>query len=136
MLRIEVAKERDYKEIDQILSQLDLYHPQLQDQVFWVAREGDKIVGISCITDYDNFCFLSSVGVLFDHRFKGIATSLLGKISGQQKKDIYLYTITPQFFSRLGFQIISPPKTIPSRFDLDCENCTTEKCVCMVKRHA
>ncbi len=127
------ANQKDTPQIKDILRDLDLYHPSRIPDDFWVADENGKIVGVSCLTDYDDFLFLSSVGVIETHRHKGIAKSILEEIFSGTKKDIYLYTIIPDFFKQFGFQIVDAPKKIPSRECLGCESCRLDNCVCMLK---
>ena len=131
MMKIRPAKKEDSAQITEILRRLDLYHPSRIPDDFWVADENGTVVGVSCLTDYGNFLFLSSVGVVEGRREKGIARAILEKILSRAEKDIYLYTIMPEFFRKFGFEITDAPKKIPSRNSLGCDSCHTAKCVCM-----
>jgi N-acetylglutamate synthase-like GNAT family acetyltransferase len=147
MLTIEPAQNKDAARISEILKRLDLYHPSRIPDDFWVAQMDNKIVGVACLTEHDDFFFLSSVGVLEEHQRKGIAKALLEKIFKDLKKDVYLYTIIPGFFKKFRFEIVerrcptqdvghSPPHipgNLPSKESLGCENCLSDNCVCMIK---
>lgn len=134
MLKIEKAKENDQQKILEMLRVLDLYHPARIPDDFWVVRLKKKIVGIACMSEYGDFYFLSSVGVLEEQRHRGIAKAMLEKILGNARKGVYLYTIIPDFFRKFDFDITAVPPGLPSKEGLGCENCLSEKCVCMVKR--
>jgi N-acetylglutamate synthase-like GNAT family acetyltransferase len=133
-MKIRRAGKEDSAQIMEILRKLDLYHPSRIPDDFWVADEGGKIVGVSCLTDYGDILFLSSVGVIEERREKGVAKAILEEILAGARKDIYLYTIIPDFFRKLGFEIVDAPPDIPSRECLGCESCRTEECVCMRRK--
>ena len=133
MLKIRKAQKKDAEKILTILNSLDLYHPVRIPDDFWVALKDGKIAGVSCLTDYKEFYFLSSVGVVEGQRHNGTARALLEKILGGAEKDIYLYTIIPEFFKKFSFEIVDAPKNLPSRDSLGCDECHASNCVCMVK---
>ena len=132
-LNIQPAQEKDKDEISKILEILDLYHPTKIPEKFWVAKSDGKVVGVACLNEYDDFFFLSSVGVVSDYQRQDIARTMLKKILGNLNKDVYLYTIIPDFFKKFGFKIVKPPRNLPSKESLECENCLSDNCVCMVK---
>lgn len=131
MPTIRPANQKDTAQIKKILSELVLYHPSLIPDDFWVADEGGQILGVSCLTEHGDFLFLSSVGVIETHRLKGTAKAILEKIFSEAKKDIYLYTIIPDFFKKFGFEIVDTPKNLPAKDSLGCEDCASNECVCM-----
>jgi len=133
MLNIRKAQEKDTEKILEILNSLDLYHPSRIPEDFWVGEKNGEIAGVSCLADYKEFYFLSSVGVVEGQRHNGTARALLEKILGGAKKDVYLYTIIPEFFRIFGFEIVDAPKNLPSRNSLGCDECHASNCVCMVK---
>jgi len=141
MPTIKPAHKDDAAAISQILREMDLYYPSKVPENFWVAKENNNIIGVACLTEYDDFLFLSSVGVIEEHQRKGIAKALLEKILHDLKKDVYLYTVIPRFFKKFGFEIVekkSPPipENLPSKESLGCDNCLSADCACMVKRNS
>lgn len=131
---IRKAHKTDSTEILDILHALDLHLPSTITDDFWVAEIEGKIVGTACITDYGENIYLSSVGVVPDHRGKGVAKAVLQNLFTAAKKDIYLYTLIPDFFKKFGFVTAQAPEDITSKDVLGCEDCIKENCVCMVRR--
>lgn len=128
------AHQEDTAQILKILDELDLYHPSRIPQDFWVAKKNDKIVGLSCLSDHGDFLFLSSVGVIPNQRNNGIAKAILKKILPDAKKDVYLYSIIPDFFKKLGFEIVDAPKDLPPKNGIGCDECHAAMCVCMRRK--
>jgi N-acetylglutamate synthase-like GNAT family acetyltransferase len=134
MLKIHAAGKEDSKEITGILKKLDLFYPSLSLTDFWVAEKDQKIIGTIQLRKYKDFFFLSALGVLEKERNQGIARALMNEALSSADKNIYLYTIIPEFFKKFGFQITSPIPGLPQKNQYECEYCHPEKCVCMVKR--
>jgi N-acetylglutamate synthase-like GNAT family acetyltransferase len=132
MQKIRRAQERDAEEILKILKELDLFYPSQSLERFWVAEDKSGIAGIVRLEEFDDYFFLSSLGVKKDKRKKGIAAALLKSILKSANKNIYLYTIVPEFFKKFGFEIADPPPSLPLKDIYGCEFCVPEKCRCMV----
>ena len=131
MHRIRPAGPTDGKAIEQVLDELDYARSQEGCEDFWVALDEGKIVGVAHLAPYEGFDFLSYVGVLSAHRGRGIAKEMLLQILVETDRPVYLYTVIPDFFRRIGFEVTDAPKTIPPR--QRCEGCDRGKCVCMVR---
>ena len=136
MLKIRQADKNDAEKIINILKELDLYYPALTPDNFWLAEQGKEIVGTVQLKEYKNFLFLGSLATVKQQRKKGVATILLNEVIKSAQKNIYLYTIIPEFFKRFGFETISPLDNLPPKDKYECEYCRPEKCVTMVKKHA
>ncbi|MBU0686237.1 MAG: GNAT family N-acetyltransferase [Candidatus Margulisbacteria bacterium] len=130
---IERAQEKDKAQIVKILEELDLLATHQAFGGFWVAKKDGKVVGTARLKEYDNFFFLSSVGVRPGYQKHGIASQLIKELFTKAAKDIYLYTIIPDFFKKLGFKPVSPPAFLPPKDPVECQECIPEKCTCMVK---
>jgi N-acetylglutamate synthase-like GNAT family acetyltransferase len=134
MLKIRPAGKTDYDAIKKLLRELDLFYAALMMEGFWVAEKEGKIIGAAQLQDHGDFFFLGSLGVLAKERKKGVAATLLEKALGKADKDIYLYTIIPDFFRKFKFKIVSPLPGLPSKDRYECEDCHLDKCVCMVRK--
>jgi N-acetylglutamate synthase-like GNAT family acetyltransferase len=132
MLKIRRAQAKDREPVLEIIKQHDLSYPTQTLDHFWVAEEKGQVVAIADLWEFRGFFFLSSVGVAAGRQHRGIATKLLNKLLSGIRKDTFLFTVTPDFFSRFGFKVTAdPPKGIPPRTIFACGNCTPETCVCM-----
>lgn len=88
------------------IREFDLDDRDLQVHQFLVAKENDEIVGFGRIRKHygcDEFC---SLGVIEKKRFKGIAKKLIEARIKIATQPIYLVCIIPDYFKKLGFQIV------------------------------
>ena len=132
MVKIRKAKPADQASIIGILKQQDLSYPTQTLDNFWVAAKDGEVIGIADLWEFRGFFFLSSVGVTENHQHQGVATKLLNKLLAGIRKDTFLFTVRPDFFSRFGFQITpNPPIGLPPKSIFGCGDCTPEICVCM-----
>jgi N-acetylglutamate synthase-like GNAT family acetyltransferase len=133
-LLIRKAEQRDHPAILKILKDLDLYYPTLEMKGFWVAEGAGVILGVVQLEEHPDFIYLGSLAVKSEYQGQGIAKRLLNDTLSKLTKNIYLYTIIPEFFAKLGFKVAGrQPAGLPSKERYQCEFCHAEKCVCMVK---
>ena len=133
MLTIRPAGKKDQKAIVKILKELDLFYPALAREGFWVVEQGGRVVATVQLEEHEDFIFLGCLAVVKEEQKKGLARALLEKALGSCRKNIYLYTIIPEFFQKFGFRTTSPIAGLPSKDRYECEYCHPEKCVCMMR---
>lgn len=134
MIRIRRIISGEEALIAELEKQLDLEVPWLKTSETWLIEDEKKAIGLARITDLGQAYFLSSVGLLPEWRGRGLARLLLQAVLAERKKDVYLYTIIPEFFFRFGFEVVDPPPFLPPRDLFSCHLCQPEKCLCLVKR--
>ena len=134
MLSIRKAKEEDKQVIYKILEEVDEQTSQMDYNDFLVAEKDNEIIGAVKLRGFDGLYFLSSLSVKPNFQKKGIAREIMEHILKGMNKDIYIYTVLPEFFRKFGFKEVSPPGNLPSKSPMECERCYPEKCVCMVRR--
>jgi N-acetylglutamate synthase-like GNAT family acetyltransferase len=134
MLDIRKAKAGDKDAVIGILKDLDIYYSALKFKDFWVASLGDRIIGTAQLEEGPDFLYLGSLAVIEGQRKKGVAGALLNKLLSGHKKDVYLYSTIPEFFSKFGFKPANPLSNLPSKARYECDECHLDKCVCMVKK--
>ena len=128
MLRIQKATEEDFQKIQSILNELDLDHMNQDLDKFVVAADKQKIIGIAEISEYENFSFIYSFGIIKELQSKGYGKDFLSKLLKQLKKPVYLYTIIPEFFLKNGFVLTEFIEGLPPRSTEFCSNCEPDKC--------
>jgi len=134
MLKIRKANTKDNKIILQILEEVDESTSSMDFNDFYVAEEENKIIGAAKLEEFKSFLFLSSLAVKIKYQKQGIAKKILENIFKKAKKDIYLYTVIPDFFSKFGFKKIATPSFLPTKSALECERCSPEQCTTMVRK--
>lgn len=134
MLNIRPAAKTDEKAIIRILKDRDVFYPALSPEGFWVAEKNKEVIAAVQVTDEEDFAFLGSLAVKKAEQGKGTATALLNKVLKACSKDVYLYTVIPDFFRKFGFEPAAPFPGLPSKDRYECEFCHSDKCVTMVRR--
>ena len=131
---IRQAKKEDYPQIIKLISEIEQTYPGFEPNSFWVAETDNFIVGTVRLIEIGNFVFLESLASKQDHQGQGVAKKLLEESLKNIKKDIYLFTIIPDFFKKFGFEPISHiPTSLPSKERYECQYCEPDKCKAMVK---
>jgi N-acetylglutamate synthase-like GNAT family acetyltransferase len=74
------------------------------------------------------------MGTAKDRQGRGIAVKLLQSLLKKGNKDVYLYTIIPDFFKKFGFGSAPLCSNLPARKNFNCEQCYPENCVCMCRK--
>ena len=134
MITIRRANNDDLESIASILEELDLGHPSLSFDGFWVVLSGAKIVGVSHIKDCGKSSYLSAVGITQGFQKKGVARFFLNEMLSPLKKNVYVYTRIPDFFAKFGFITADCPAEIPPREIYGCDACEgNHPCTCMVR---
>ncbi|HVN67995.1 MAG TPA: GNAT family N-acetyltransferase [Candidatus Sulfotelmatobacter sp.] len=134
MLSIRPAGRADEPGILKVLDEADLHYGAEELNGFYVCEENGRIVGTVRLEEHPDFLFLTSLGVLPDHRHQGIATSLLINVLTRLSKPVYLYTVIPEFFKKQGFSETAAYPDLPPKNIFGCDECVPGHCVVMVKR--
>ena len=127
------STDTDLSGIEAILRDLDLWCPTVRMKDFWVAEGGGRIVAVARLEEAGSRYFLSALGVIPSFRKQGIASELVERMARETGGEIYLYTIIPGLFERLGFEEVSAPDQLPRREVFECDRCDPDRCVCMVR---
>lgn len=130
------AKKTDLPQIKSILKSVDEDITAQSWDNFRVAEKSGVVVGVVKLDEYKDYYFLSSLALKPSEQNQGIASFLMAQSLAQIKKDVYIYTIIPEFFRRFGFVETPPLPFLPKKDQMECARCHPELCVCMVKRHA
>lgn len=133
-MRIRKAGPADFAQIIGLAKGYGLNYFGMEADNFWVAEEGLQILGIIGLRRYRDCQELCSLGVIEEFRKRGIGTKLVFALLAEVKDDVYLATIIPRFFEKLGFKSAEdiPPSMVKTS-DW-CEGCTKERCVVMVRK--
>jgi len=134
-MTIRGAQKKDFDAIRTIIMELDLAYPSQSLDSFLVLEDKDRIIGIANLEEFDGFYFLSSVGVVEGFQRRGLASSFIRDLLKGLKKDVYLYTVIPGFFERLGFTAVARRSDLPLKMTFSCKECTPDTCVTMVKHY-
>ena len=125
------ATELDCLRAIRLMADLDLIHSAISMRNLWVVCEEGHVVGAAHLEVCGPGLFLSSVGIAQTHRHMGLARRLVETMLRDVDADVYIYTIIPHFFEKLGFAECAAPEGLPLRAIFGCERCDSENCRCM-----
>jgi N-acetylglutamate synthase-like GNAT family acetyltransferase len=139
-VHVRPATESDHTAIRALLDALELEYPARHLPSFVVA-EGrfdhgpPTVFGIAELKDFGGARLLSCVGVREDLQGLGLGRVLVERALDRVTDDVWLYTLVPGFFAKLGFVYgDAPPERVPPRRLYGCDACHPERCHRMVRR--
>jgi N-acetylglutamate synthase-like GNAT family acetyltransferase len=133
-LIVRPAKNEDHQRILDIINEVDIYYPSLTLDNFLVLEDKGIVIGCLKLEEYPGFYYLSSLAITINEQKKDFGLKLLAQALKNTTKDVYLYTVYPGLFGKLGFTETEPIAGLPSKSMYICEDCSSDRCVCMVRR--
>ena len=115
------CKESDFHDVLNYVKLLQLDSNDLQLQQFLVAKKEGKVIGFGRLRTYSTCQELCSLGVIEPFRHKGAGTALSEELIKKSTLPLYVVTIIPGFFSRLGFEEV---EEFPSDIGVKMSYCT------------
>ena len=134
MSSIREAKQNDVGRVKSICSLLDFDDISSSLDGVYLLEDESGALGLLKISRYDNVHYLSEVGIVPYRRGEGLGLKFVGDVLKNINSDVYIYTVIPDFFKHLGFEVTDPSTLIPTREEIDCEGCKISKCRCMVRK--
>ena len=131
---IRKAKKNDISQIISLAAKYNLDYEGMEADDFWVATEGTQTVGICGLRKHPDCQELCSLGVEEAFRQKGLGSQLVKSLLQDTNGAIYLATVIPEFFAKLGFKKAS---TIPSSMIKKaewCAGCNQDRCTIMLRK--
>jgi len=133
-MKIRAARKTDFVQIRPLAAEYNLDYCDMEEDDFWVAAEGKKVVGACGLKKHPDCQELCSLGVAEGFRKKGLGKRLVAALLKASAGDIYLTTIIPDYFEKLGFQradLVPPSLLKPEEW---CSGCPRDRCRVLVKR--
>ncbi len=133
-MRIRRAVPADFPRIRDLAGRENLDYDDMEKDLFWVAVEGEEILGACGLTCHPDCLELRSLAVDERHRGKGIGSSLAAAVLEAAGREVYLTTILPKFFESAGFRETAdiPPSMVKD--EAWCAGCRRDLCRVMVGR--
>jgi len=128
-MKIRQASHFDFPEIIEILEEFNLDMEELEPSQFVVCEFNESIVGVGRLRNSNETLELSSLGVLEDHRNKGIGKQIIHFLmNSAPSTPIFVVTEIPDYFSKHGFVICDQyPESVSKKLqrclsELNCSN--------------
>jgi len=131
-LIVRTAKAEDFPAIRHLAEKLYLDSADMQAEEFVVAEDEGKVAGIGRIIKHPDCLEIATFGVEEAFRKQGVGKKLLGELIKKANGPVYLATIIPEYFEKMGFK--KTPKTPPSMAKKSdwCEGCSRQNCTVMI----
>jgi N-acetylglutamate synthase-like GNAT family acetyltransferase len=133
-MRIRRARASDFPQILALARRLNLDYSGMATDEFWVAADGEKILGICGLKKHPDCAELCALGVEESRRGRGLGRRLVRAVLRADELEIYLATVIPGYFAGFGFREADfIPTSMVKKADW-CEGCRRELCRVMVIR--
>jgi len=133
---IRPAKELEKDKIRKLAEQFNLDSKDMPHEEFIVAEENEKLVGLVRIKKNKGCFELCSLGVAKEKQGQGIGKELVASVT-KEPRLLYLATIIPDFFKKLGFKKVDQIPKCMKKDPAWCEGCPApEKCTVMKYEHS
>lgn len=114
------------KRVEQYVKAYELDGTDMRVEQFLVAKQEDEILGFVRIKKHYACDELSTLGVVEEHRGKGIGKALTLKVMETSKRRLMAVCIIPEFFTKLGFVMDTE---LPQEISEKVNYCTSFLCV-------
>ncbi len=118
---IAACSDSEFGEVVKYIELLQLDNNKLNSSQFLVAKKENKVVGFGRLRSYSVCQELCSLGVIEPFRNKGAGTAISLELIKKAELPLYVVTIIPVFFSRLGFEEV---EEFPSDIGVKMSYCT------------
>ncbi|MCX6561393.1 MAG: GNAT family N-acetyltransferase [Candidatus Aminicenantes bacterium] len=130
------ARPEDRPSIRALAARLGLDYEDMEGDRFWIAEDGGRLAGLVGLKRHVDCLELVGLGVDPELRSGGIGGRLVAALAAAAESDVYLATIIPPYFARLGF---GKAESIPAgmaKAPSWCEGCSGIGCTIMVRRRS
>jgi N-acetylglutamate synthase-like GNAT family acetyltransferase len=133
-MSVRKAQEEDLPDVVRLATKHGLDYGGMEADDFWVVEEAGRVVGICGLKRHPECLELCALGVEEAFRGRGWGEKLVWAVLGDAADTVYLATIIPGFFARLGFgKARSIPSSMVKKAEW-CAGCRPELCTVMVRR--
>jgi N-acetylglutamate synthase-like GNAT family acetyltransferase len=133
-MRVRKARPEDLSRVIRLARKYDLDYAGMEADDFWVAEENGRIWGIGALKKHPDCLELCALGVDERKRGRGWGERLARAVIRNAKGKLFLATIIPGFFARLGFKRTADVPASMVKKEEWCAGCTKELCAVMVRR--
>ena len=133
-MRIRKARKEDFPRLVRLARTCGLDYAGMEADDFWVAGEGDLVLGLCALKKHPDCLELCALGVDEKWRGRGWGDRLARTVIRNANGTLFLATVIPAFFARLGFKTT---KDVPASMIKNaewCAGCTPELCTVMVRQ--
>jgi len=133
-IEIRKALKKDAKSIVNLAKETNMMTPRFRASECIIAIRGENLIGIARMKTFkkQKAHELCSVTVKDGWRDSGIGTMLVNKAMKLAKYDVYLHTLNPEFYIKIGFRETKDRPGIIIKNGAWCHGCDKKACTPMV----
>jgi N-acetylglutamate synthase-like GNAT family acetyltransferase len=94
---------KEFEQVKQLVNDFWLDDTGLQPQQFQVLSDNGKVIAFGRLREHADATELCTMGVAGEFQKKGFGKEMVNHLLCRAKCDVYLVTVIPDFFKRLGF---------------------------------
>jgi N-acetylglutamate synthase-like GNAT family acetyltransferase len=115
--------EKEFEQVKKLVEEFWLDDTDMQPEQFNVLSDGGKILAFGRLREHTDAAELCTIGVAKDFQKKGLGEKMVKHLLDRSKRDVYLVTVIPGFFTKMGFNCTEKyPDAIKKKVEL----CTKE----------
>jgi N-acetylglutamate synthase-like GNAT family acetyltransferase len=105
-IEVLTCNENELTRVKDLVSDMSLDNNDLNEEQFIVAKRDDEIFGFGRLRTYNDCQELCTLGVIEPERLRGIGRGLARRLIKKSNKPLYVVTVIPEFFKKLGFTVV------------------------------
>jgi len=99
--------DKEFLQIVNYIHEFDLDDRSVEKEQFTVAFRENELVGFGRLREHSDCTELCSLGVVAEHRRKGVGKAIVKELIAKANRSIYLVCIIPEYFIPLGFKAVN-----------------------------
>jgi N-acetylglutamate synthase-like GNAT family acetyltransferase len=115
--------KEEFEQIKHLVEELWLDNENMQPEQFGILSDNGKVIAFGRLREYADTTELCSIGVVKEFQHRKFGTEIVNYLLHQAKRDVYVVTVVPDFFTKLSFKPVEKPPT-PIQWKL--QRCNTE----------
>jgi N-acetylglutamate synthase-like GNAT family acetyltransferase len=109
----------EFEQIKQLADELWLDNTGMQRGQFQTFSDNGKVIAFGRLREHNDATELCTMGVAKEFQKKAFGKKMVKHLQSIAKHDIYLVTVIPDFFAKLGFNKVEQyPDSIKKKIDL------------------
>src|ERR1035437_3849209 len=99
--------DKEFFQIVNYIHEFDLDDRSVEKEQFTAAFRENELVGFGRLREHSDCTELCSLGVVAEHRRKGVGKAIVKELIDKADRSIYLVCIIPKYFIPLGFKAVN-----------------------------
>lgn len=102
-VRISECSENEFERVKIFIKKFELDNRALQHTQFLTLYANGQLAGFGRVREYQGFSELCTLGILEEYRNRTFGHKLLKALEQKATQKIYLVTVIPHYFKKLGY---------------------------------